>query len=49
MKILREAGLQAYDGIANEVELERAYNRGYYDGAEAVIKSAARRVLGLEP
>jgi hypothetical protein len=46
---LLEAGLAAYDGIAEDGDLDHAYTEGYREGAEAAVAEAARRALNLEP
>lgn len=45
---LMEAGLAAHDGVAEDGELQSAYDQGYREGAEDAIARAARRVLGCE-
>jgi hypothetical protein len=46
---LAEAGLVAYDGVAADVHLDRAYIHGWNDGMEDTVIQTARRLVGLEP
>jgi hypothetical protein len=46
---LEEAGLLAHDGVAADVDLDRAYMRGYNDGMEDTVIQTTRRFLGLDP
>ena len=47
---LQQAGLQAYDGIAEAVDVVGSYLDGYYDGVrDGVEQTARRRALRPNP